>query len=180
MPWPSASDIADRYEVGLNNAQIESLVAEFAEIAERYRGAALDPREVTEAHTAPTGWFHVRRWPLASIEDLEADGDPVDVETVTFDKYGRVDLPAGAESVTITYKHGVETPALARRACVEYVRSVAQTERSGVSRDIIRQSFDGGFTQYSTPDWERGRPTGFLEVDRLLNSLPDYRLFGIG
>jgi len=25
-----------------------------------------------------------------------------------------------------------------------------------------------------TPNWDEGRPTGFLEVDRLLNSAPDY------
>ena len=40
---------------------------------------------------------------------------------------------------------------------------------------VIGQSFEGTYTRFSTPDWNAGRPTGYLEVDRLLNSLPDYR-----
>lgn len=65
-------------------------------------------------------------------------------------------------------------------ACAEYVVSVATSRSSGTTRDIIAQTFEGGMTRYSTPDWGAGRPTGYLEVDRLLNSLPDYRLPGIG
>lgn len=65
-------------------------------------------------------------------------------------------------------------------ACAEYVVSVLRGRSSGTSRDVIAQTFDGGMTRYSTPDWGAGRPTGYLEVDRLLNSLPDYRVPGIG
>jgi hypothetical protein len=88
-------------------------------------------------------------------------------------------LPAETDAVSVTYSHGIDTPAVAVRACAEYVRAVALAERSGTSRDVIAQSFDGGFTRYSTPDWSRGRPTGFLEVDRLLDTLPDYRVPGV-
>jgi hypothetical protein len=48
-------------------------------------------------------------------------------------------------------------------------------DRSSVPRDIIATSADGMSTRYSTPDWGAGRATGYLEIDRLLNTLPDYR-----
>lgn len=70
-------------------------------------------------------------------------------------------------------------PATWVRACTEYVISVLRATASGQSRDVIAQTFDGGMTRYSTPDVAAGRPSGFLEVDRLLNSLPDYRLPGV-
>lgn len=73
----------------------------------------------------------------------------------------------------------VEPPARLKRAAAEYVTAVLQSERSGQSRDVISQVGDGTTLRYSTPDWSLARPTGWLEVDRLLNSLPDYRLPGI-
>lgn len=70
-------------------------------------------------------------------------------------------------------------PETLKRACTTYVEAVANSTRSGTSRDVIAQSIDGSWTRYSTPDWTAGRPSGWTEVDRLLNSLPDYRLPGI-
>lgn len=62
------------------------------------------------------------------------------------------------------------------RACREYVRSCALADRSSVPRDVLTQADgQGGYTRFSTPDKDAGRPTGYLEVDRLLNSLDDYR-----
>lgn len=65
------------------------------------------------------------------------------------------------------------------RACAEYVTHVVTSQRSGTSRDVIAQSIEGTWTRYGTPDWSAGRPTGWNEVDRLLNSLPDYRCPGV-
>lgn len=82
---------------------------------------------------------------------------------------------ATATATGVTFTIGTP-PAPVLRACREYVRSCALADQSSVPRDVISQSFgDGGYTRYSTPDWEAGRPTGYLEVDRLLNSLDDYR-----
>jgi len=53
---------------------------------------------------------------------------------------------------------------------------VARSRAAGVSRNTLSEATDAGTTRYSTPDWEGGRPTGWLEVDRLLNTLPDYRV----
>jgi hypothetical protein len=48
-------------------------------------------------------------------------------------------------------------------------------ERTATSRDTLSQSFEGGTTRYSTPDWNAGRPTGFLQIDADLNSERDHR-----
>lgn len=62
------------------------------------------------------------------------------------------------------------------RACRQYVRACALSDKSSVPRDVITQADgSGGYTRFSTPDKDAGRPTGYLEVDRLLNSLDDYR-----
>ncbi len=60
-------------------------------------------------------------------------------------------------------------------ACRQYVRATALASRSGVPRDVISQNIEGITTRFSTPDKHARRPTGYLDVDRLLNSLPNYR-----
>jgi hypothetical protein len=57
---------------------------------------------------------------------------------------------------------------------------VAFADRSGQSRDVIAQSFDGSMTRYSTPSLQGKRPTGFLEIDRLLNSAATYSFPSVG
>ena len=78
---------------------------------------------------------------------------------------------------TAGFRHGLtSTPAALLDACTEYVLCTARSRASGVSRNTLSEATDAGTTRYSTPDWAAGRPTGWLEVDRLLNSLPDYRI----
>jgi hypothetical protein len=182
VPFPTAAEVAARFPaVGLSNAEIGALIAEFVEVAERYRGVALEPRTATDTFRNPGASVQLARWPVRSLASATADGDPLVVADLDYSDTGIVSgLPDNAGTVTVTYSHGIDTPAVAARACAEYVRAVALAERSGTSRDVIAQSFDGGFTRYSTPDWNRGRPTGFLEVDRLLDTLPDYRVPGVG
>lgn len=181
MPFPTAAEVAARFPtVGLSNAEIGALIAEFVEVAERYRGVALEPRTTTDVFRTPGTTVQLSRWPVRSITGATADAAPLTLADLTYSDTGLVaGLPDNADTVTVTYSHGIDTPAVAARACAEYVRAVALAERSGTSRDVIAQSFDGGMTRYSTPDWSRGRPTGFLEVDRLLDSLPDYRVPGV-
>lgn len=103
-------------------------------------------------------------------------------------------IPTGTTIASVTSSTSIELSAVATatgtgieltigtapeeflRGCREYVRSCALADQSTVPRDVISQSFgDGGYTRYSTPDWAAGRPTGYLEVDRILNGLPDRR-----
>ena len=197
MSFPSPADIAERFpSIGLSGGQIAELIAEFVELAERYRGVALQATNATETFSNATSYnayvdqwplrtierprlFTVQlgRWPVRSVTSVTVDGDVVTPTRVT--DTGLVYLPRMGLETVVVYVHGIDTPTAAKRACAEYVRAVALAERSGTSRDVIAQSFDGGMTRYSTPNWSAGRPTGFLEVDRLLESLPDYRVPGV-
>lgn len=93
---------------------------------------------------------------------------------------GRVVWPVAGD-LTVAVRHGqTPTPVVLLDAATEYVNSVVKSRESGVSRNTLSIATDAGTTRYSTPDWSAGRFTGFLEVDRLINSAPDFRVPGIG
>ena len=166
------------------NDELTNLVGEFTDIAERYLQTAYETRTVTnEQHTRPNDWVQLRNRPVQAVSSFTVDGVSGTVADLTVEQMGGTiyDGPwTMSDVLLVTYTHGATTPPEALlRACAEYCRAVAFADRSGQSRDVIAQSFDGSFTRYSTPDWNRGRPTGFLEVDRLLNSLDNYRTPGI-
>lgn len=175
------------------DVMLGNYIAEFEAVAEDYRGVAFTPRDSVERHSmmtyAPLQLF----WPkVRSITSISIDGTAQTTDQYQLDQFGRVIglLSAGPNPygswATVTYSHGFDAPPagtygpLVVRACVQYVRAVALRDLSDLNRDVISFS-DGGMTyRYSTPSKEAGRPTGFIEVDRLLNSLPDYRTVGIG
>lgn len=188
MPYLTAAQVRARVPALVNttmfsDSEINLLVGEFEEIAERYRGVSFTPRNHTETFTRPSTSLLLSRQPVRSITSFTVDGVAGDVTDLTVDlatgkiQGGRWTL---STPVSVTYSHGLDAPpAVVLRACAEYCRSVAMSDRSGQSRDVIAQSFDGGITRYSTPDFTRGRPTGFLEVDRLLSSVRDYRMTAV-
>jgi hypothetical protein len=164
--------------------ELTNLVSEFEDIAERYLQTAFVTRTATaEKIVRPNKWVQLANRPVISVSAFTVDGvagtlSELTVENATGLIYG----PAwyGADVLTVTYTYGLATtPEPLLRACAEYCRSVAFADRSGQSRDVIAQSFDGSMTRYSTPDWTRGRPTGYLEVDRLLNSFREYMTPGL-
>lgn len=165
------------------DSELTNLVAEFEEIAEQFRGVAFTPRTHTETFTYPRSVVMVSRQPLRSITSFTVDGTAGTVANLTIDKAtGKIADGGwvGAETLSVTYSHGLDAPsAVLLRACAEYCRAVAFSDRSGQGRDVIAQSFDGGMTRYSTPDLAKNRPTGFLEVDRLLCSIRDYRTLAV-
>lgn len=170
----------------ITDDQLDGYVAEFAEIAERYRGASFTDRTTTDTTTLPDDWS--MRWlSLANVGVTEVtaasiDGTALAVDDLTLDgAAGRLYNPEGWHgAVSVTYAYGSAPSAVLLRACREYVRSVALADASAVPRDVIAQTMEGTYTRFSTADWGAGRPTGYLEVDRLLNSLPDQRIPGIG
>lgn len=166
-----------------DDGTIADLVAEFEEIAERYRGVAYVPREATETFHSCHSALLLSHTFIRSVESLTADGTEIDVATLVIDAPTGYITPATSlqSPIVITYEHGLDSPPKTiLRACAGYVASVLRSERSSQSRDVIAQSFDGGITRYATPNWDEGRPTGWLEWDRLLNSMPDYRGVGVG
>lgn len=171
------------------DATLDELVTEFVELAAEYRGVSYLPvtGEVEQVgldaeRVIRLRWARVTAVASVSVQWL---GSTVSVPLGVVQIQGPRDLDLGAAytgQATITYSHGYTTPPTRLlRACREYVRASALRDRSNVGRDVITQAGEaGGTTRYSTPDWEKGRPTGFVLVDAELNSLPDYRTQGIG
>lgn len=178
----SASDFPDD--------TLDRLVASFEEIAEDYRGVAYEPRTATDTFLLDTPrctlvltWSKVRSITSVTITDPAVGGSAVviDASLYTFDPTGGIlhyptGFPAGAK-IEVVYEHGFDAPPnILVEACWEYVRARALQNRSSVGRDVIAQGVEGGgTTRYSTANKREGRPTGYLDVDRLLNSLPDFR-----
>jgi len=166
------------------NLELTNLVSEFEYIAERYLLTAFQTRTATAEQTVrPNKFVQLANRPVVSVSAFTVDGVSGTVADLTVEKATGLIYGAawyGSDVLNVTYTYGIATPPEPLlRACAEYCRAVAFADRSGQSRDVIAQSFDGSMTRYSTPDWNRGRPTGYLEVDRLLNSLADYVAPGV-
>lgn len=172
---------------GYSDTDIAELVTELEETVEEYRGVAFVTRTATEVHRVPRATCElVLHQPLVqAVTSLTIDGTVIssslyepdaDEGIIRYDSAFSPDYPA-----TVVYTHGyTAVPARLKRATALYVQEVASLEASGTGRNLLSQNFDGGSTRYSTPDPMAGRPTGWLEVDRLLNMLPDYRIPGVG
>ncbi len=166
----SRSDDLEDTEV-FTDDDLDEYIAEFQEIAERYCGRGFEPVVGTETVQLCRSSVLILRTPVVSIDSFEVDG----TESTAFE----LDTEAKASGVvrltstlsgdaTIVYTCGESTPGI-RRACVQYVRAAALRDDSSAERDVISQGFEGGSTRYSTPDWEAGRPTGYIDIDRILN-----------
>lgn len=169
---------------------IEPYIAEFTDIAENYRGCVFTPHSKT--WTIPGQrcyWRHHqgRRLPEVVLPDVlvseitaaTANGITIDdLSTIVLDDpdAGIVVLPYWG-LWALTYTYGLPAPsASVQRACRLYTASCAIRDTQGLSRDVYLETVDGGaVVRYSTPDESAGRPTGYTDVDRLLNSVKDYR-----
>lgn len=188
MPYLTPAQVRDRQprvaDLGdASDAEITRLVSEFEVIAEEFCGIGYTTRAVTDEFTRPGFLVVLRTPPVVSITSFTVDGTAGTVADIVLDKLTGEIINGGwqgSDVLSVTYQAGVATvtePLL--RACAEYVRCCLSSDRSGQSRDVIAQSFDGGITRYSTPDWAKGRPTGWLEVDRLLVSVGKRRAPGL-
>lgn len=159
---------------------ISGYIAEFEETAEAYLDIAYRPRTATwetalRRRTSELAVPHAR---VHAEPVVKVNGDTLP------DRLVRVDGPSGRvrfrhgysvgidDQVVVEYTHGLEAPpARLVRACKRYVVNEASSDVSGTSRNIIGQSVDGSYIRYSTPDWSAGRPTGWLDVDNILNGM---------
>lgn len=166
---------------------LAALVSEFEEIAEDYLGVAFVEREGSESFTlaAPAASIMLAQPQVRELTGLTIDGDEVDLDAEPFTLYGPVGRVEGTFPSLVpivfgyTYGFTAPTPTLVR-AGVQYVRSCALVDRSRVARDALSVADgSGGTTRYSTPNKAERRPTGYLEVDRLLNSMPQYQAPGV-
>lgn len=157
------------------DAEIDAKIASFEAVAESFLGYACTARTATETLDVDrtTRDLQVSYGPVTAITSVTVNGTLKAATDYRRRPGGIIRLTYGAWTINVdivvAYGYGLATtPPLVLDACVEYVDSVLRSERSGTSRDVISQSFDGGITRYSTPDITAGRPTGWLEVDRLL------------
>lgn len=170
---------------GVSTADLMAKRDEFAGIIEQARGVSYVPQAAT---FSIDGGCDVMVPHLACTGLVSVTENGIDVTSqCTILSYGALTrlapfVPPAVEdrtNVTVVYTHGYDTPPpAAREACREYVRSAIVRARSG-QRDVIAQTADGMTLRYSTPDWSAGRFTGFVEVDRLIASLPDERVPGL-
>lgn len=181
-PYVTATECraaARRLTTITDDALIEAVVEEFEELAERYRGVAFTPRVATEVRSPDRyGMIELGQREVTAITSVTVVGGSVVTASAEI-----IDGPRGlisvgtVERVSVVFTYGLTAvPAALRAACIDYVDRVLAASESGTSRDVLSQSFDGGATRYSTPDWDAGRPTGWLDIDRRLNQLTDRRV----
>ena len=172
-----------------SDTQITTVISRFESIAERYRGVAYTTRTASEQiYARPLSSVVQLSHPkVQSITSITADTTDVVAQSphlTVANEPGQLTWvlwPYGVvQSAVVVYTHGYSSvPELILEACTEYTIRTLGAQASGTSRDVISQAFDGGSTRYSTPDWNAGRPTGFLACDANLNAMPDYRpVFG--
>lgn len=180
MAYMTAQQVRDRARSeavsdteAFSDTEIEDYISDFEDTAERYCGQTFEVvDEITETFELNQAALVVVRRPLISVAAFTVE----DVASTAYE-FDTADKAAGiirftsclTGTLSVTYSYGQATPTAIKRACVQYVRAVALRDDSDASRDIIQQGYDGGSTRYSTPDWDAGRPTGYLEVDRILN-----------
>lgn len=173
------------------DADLAEYVDEFEHVAEDYRKVAFVPRTSTYEITGYLGGVIVLPRPkVRSVTSFTVAGIALDSTTYALHKHRGViegtpgiGIPVSSfgATVEITYAHGYDSPPpTVLRACREYVRACALSDRTSIGRDVVTQADGaGGYTRFSTPDKAAGRPTGWLEVDRLLNSAPDFSHPGV-
>lgn len=162
---------------------LAGLVAEFEQLAERYRGVAYATRTTVEAVTPRPHQPVVLSNPMVQeVTAISSPSGPVSLDGLILDAAAGVitHLPAGCpwSPLAVTYTHGLaETPASVKRACLLFVwrEASAQANPNTGNSYLATNAELGVVERQSTADWDADRPTGWLDVDRILNGLEDYR-----
>lgn len=160
-----------------SDATITAAIAEFEDIAERYCGRTFTSRSVTETvgvRPLPSTVV-LKHAEVTALSAISHKGNSVATTNVDWTPGGvvrNIPWPTWDGAATITYTYGASsTPDAIKRACIDYVARTLRSEDSGTGPDVSRTGFaDGGFTQFIQPDWSNGKPTGWRDVDRVLNS----------
>jgi hypothetical protein len=193
VPYLLPDDVRARRPVGQVDDDVLAMhVAEFEQVAEDYLNVANTPRTATAVvgqvqiswltPGSPTTQSFLRPMLRSITSTIAIDGlTTCDPPTILDAETGVISATIGWPSaVVVTYSHGFDAPSpLLLRACALYVDRTIASDRSGTSRDVLTQTFDGGTTRYSTPSKKDGRPTGYLDVDALLNLCPMFARSGV-
>lgn len=75
----------------------------------------------------------------------------------------------GARNVIVDYLYGLDgPPADLRREVLDYTQTLLLAQEGPLGDNVIGQTFDGINLRYSTPDPSKGRPTGHMKFDAVL------------
>lgn len=162
---------------------IEQYVAEFEDLAERYRGVAYVPRERTVTFKRACGSVVLPDMKVSEITALtisDAEVDPDDVDIV---KGCILDLGYRSGDVVVTYTYGFEAiPAAVLGACRDFVVGMIRYDTSPIAQAgrAFEQAVNGDGAGsapvvYITPN-KVDQPTRIARVNERLNSLDDYRV----
>lgn len=187
MSYLTAAEVRERQAQRVGSvtkypdAALEDLIAAFERLAERFRGVAYEVREHTLYVPEGHGPTVVLPWPMvAEVDEILVYDD--EVTGFTLDAAAGIlhGLPTHG-ALQITYSHGMaETPPEVKRACALYVAREAQADTTATQDNAFAViAPDGSMERRSTPDWAAGRPTGWIDVDRILGALEDYRSGGL-
>lgn len=105
---------------------------------------------------------------LADYSDAEIGLAVLSFEEVVLSYWGKDYRPLDEDGV---FDPTVDLPENLLAGCAEYCSALLTSRSSGTSRDVIAMTAEGSWTRFSTPDRTKGRPTGWTEPDRLINSL---------
>lgn len=151
---------------------------EFENIAERWTGQAWVPRYAKDR--LPYHTHLLSNMAVRSVSAV-ADGDDtiVDFSDWVIEPWGLLTSTAGCPVLlgnwpyTVRYTHGADRPPQdLKDACADFVRAKALQSQNRTGRDTLSMTDPAGIsTQFSTPNWSQGRPTGFLDIDTVLTSL---------
>lgn len=183
-------------ETNYSDELLAGLVTEFESTVERYRGVAYRERTRTIRprleHVRGVVAMRLRDIEVTAITAITSAGAPVAdpaAAGIVPDRLG--DLVVYVPLVTsprpsVTYVHGHEepTPGLTR-ACELYVWREALAWRNPADGDsYVTATQDVAGTQFVqrklTADPNAGRPTGWIDVDKLINAERDRRPMGLG
>lgn len=175
----SGDELADLDGIDTARDQIATLAAwrdEFEGIAERWIGRAFVPRFESEVLRGAMLLKHA--YPRSILSATDGNGSALVTTSWDLTEWGMIldafDAPVcPLYPVTVAYTHGEDAPpAELVSACRQYVRAKVLAQRNRQGADVLRMTDPSGITeQFSTPDWDKGRPTGLLDVDRTLVSL---------
>lgn len=151
---------------------------EFEDVAERWTERAWVPRyasALVEPAASLDGILLPHTHPRTIVSATTVAGEDLDIASWRPEDDGLIRGARIPTTTRVRFTHGADRPPPSLvTACKDYVRAKALERVGGnrIGRDVLSATDNtGGSIRYSTPDWNAGRPTGYLDVDRALVAL---------
>jgi len=167
-------DDISKYPVSL----LREVRDEFADMVEGICGVAFVRRYHRDLFNGAGRSTHTLTWPRPrSVISVKYDGVAQTAADFSLLPHGVVVAESGVFpaatgdelNVAVAYEHGFDAPpADLRREALKWIRGRVFERGSGIPENAISTTFEGQTIRLSTPDPERGRPTGIMSLDQIL------------